>query len=171
MIDLKQHIAAVPNFPKAGIMFRDIQPLLAEPAAFAETIERLSAPWRGMVDVVVGLDARGFLLAAPVALKLGVPLVMARKAGKLPGETVSVTYDLEYGSATLEMGAGLVRPGALVLIVDDLLATGGTAEAACKLAEKCGATVVGCSFVIELAGLGGAEKLAWYTVKALVKYE
>lgn len=171
MIDLKQYIAAVPDFPKPGIMFRDIQPLLAHPAAFAETIERLSGPWRGAVDVVVGLDARGFLLAAPVALKLGVPLVMARKAGKLPGETVSVTYDLEYGSATLEVGTGLIQPGAHVLIVDDLLATGGTAEAACKLVEKCGGVVVGCAFVIELAGLGGAEKLAWYTVKALVTYE
>jgi adenine phosphoribosyltransferase len=171
MLDLKEHIRAVPDFPKAGIMFRDIQPLLAHPQAFAETIDQLCAPWQGMVDVVVGLDARGFLLAAPMAIKLGLPLVMVRKKGKLPGATASIEYDLEYGHATVEIGLGLIEPGAQVLVVDDLLATGGTAEAACRLVEKCGGTVVGCAFVIELVGLGGEEKLAQYPVKALVKYE
>lgn len=171
MIDLKQYIGATPDFPKKGVLFRDIQPLLANPKAFVETVDALSAPWKGMIDVVVGLDARGFLFAGAIAAKLGVPLVMARKKGKLPGETISVEYELEYGSASLEMGLGLIPPGAQVLIVDDLLATGGTAEAACRLVEKCGGAVVGCSFVIELLGLGGKEKLAWYTTKSLVQYE
>lgn len=171
MIDLKQHIGAVPDFPKAGIMFRDIQPLLAHPQAFAQVISQIASAWEGKVEAVVGLDARGFLLAAPVALKLGLPLVMVRKKGKLPGATVSVEYDLEYGHATVEMGLGLLSLGAKVLVVDDLLATGGTALAACKLIEQQGAKVAGCAFVIELTGLGGAQKLAGYEVKGLVKYE
>jgi adenine phosphoribosyltransferase len=171
MLDLKQHIRDVPDFPKAGIMFRDVQPLLAHPPAFAQVLSQITSAWEGKVDAIVGLDARGFLLAAPVAAKLGLPLVMVRKKGKLPGATISVEYDLEYGHATVEMGLGLLSPGAKVLVVDDLLATGGTALAACQLIEQQGAEVAGCAFVIELAGLAGRQRLAQYPVQALVQYE
>ncbi len=171
MLDLKEHIRAVPDFPMAGITFRDIQPLLAYPPALSPVITQIVEAWEGRVDAVVGLDARGFLFATPVAIKLGLPVMMVRKKGKLPGETISVEYDLEYGHATVEMGLGLLQPGAKVLVVDDLLATGGTALAACQLIEQQGAKVAGCAFVIELADLLGRQRLAQYPVEALVKYE
>ena len=169
-MNIKSIIGNVPDFPKKGIMFRDITPLLASPAAFAWVVKEIAAKWVGKVDAVAALDARGFVFGAPVALALGVPLVLVRKKGKLPGETLCVTYKLEYGEDAVEMKADAVDSGMKVLVVDDLLATGGTAAAACALVETTGATVAGCAFVIELDGLGGKEKLAGHEVHALVTY-
>lgn len=170
-MDLKQFIADVPDFPKPGIMFRDISPLLADARAFGHTVDLIAAEWKGSVDAVAGLDARGFLFGAPVALALGVPFVMVRKRGKLPGDVVSYSYDLEYGSDTVEMKHGALFPGMKVLVVDDLLATGGTAAAACSLVESIGATVAGFAFVIELDGLGGRAKLGSKAIQSLVTYK
>jgi adenine phosphoribosyltransferase len=169
-MDLKQHIAAVENFPKPGITFRDISPLLSNASAFGHVVDMIAKQWDGSVDAVVALDARGFVFGAPVALKLGVPFVMIRKRGKLPGAVVSYSYDLEYGSDTVEMKRGALESGARVLVVDDLLATGGTAAAAAVLVESVGAEVAGLAFVIELSGLGGREKLGERQVQSLVLY-
>ena len=167
----KSFIQDVPDFPKPGIMFRDISPLLASPDAFGEVVRLIAHEWKGSVDAVAGLDARGFLFGAPLALALGVPFVMIRKKGKLPGDVESFSYDLEYGSDTVEMKRGSLKKGARVLIVDDLLATGGTATAACALVESVDARVAGCAFVIELVGLGGREKLGNRSIQSLVTYE
>ena len=169
---LAEHIRSIPDFPKPGILFRDITPLLANPAALREAVHRLAGHFRARkVEVVAAAEARGFLFAAPLALELQAGLVPIRKKGKLPFATISYTYDLEYGSDTVQMHVDAIRPGANVLLVDDLLATGGTMEACCRLVEKAGGRVVGCAFVIELAGFRAAERLARYDPFSLIRYE
>jgi len=170
-MDLTTHIRAVPDFPKPGILFRDITPLLAEPAAFALAIDQLTTPWlKSNIDAVAAVEARGFLFAGPLALKLGVGLIPVRKPGKLPAETVSYSYELEYGSDTLEMHRGIIKEAARVLVIDDVLATGGTAEACVKLLESSGATVAGCAFLVELEGLGGRDRLGNRRIETVLTY-
>jgi adenine phosphoribosyltransferase len=171
-MDLKAAIRSIPDFPKPGIMFRDITTLLADPAAFKEAVRRMAAPYKkGDVDVVVGAESRGFIFAAPIALALGAAMVPVRKKGKLPGKTASVTYALEYGTDTLEMHVDGMKPGARVLMVDDLLATGGTMAAACEMVTKAGGRIVGVEFLIELSFLPGRKKLADYPVRSQIVYE
>ena len=170
-LDFKQFIRDIPDFPKPGILFRDITPLLGTPAAFREAIRQLAEPYRGQkINSVVAAEARGFIFAAPLAVELGAGFVPVRKPGKLPYDRHSFRYDLEYGSDTLEMHVDGVPPGARVLVVDDLLATGGTVGACVKLLERTGANIIGCAFAIELLALGGAEKLAPHPVFSLIKY-
>jgi len=169
-LNLSDYIRAIPDFPKPGILFRDITTLLSHPAAFRRAVVDMANPFRlEKIDVVAAAEARGFIFAAPVALELNAALVPIRKPGKLPYKTKSFTYDLEYGSDTLEIHADAIPPGAKVLVVDDLLATGGTIEACCKLVEQAGGAVAGCSFLIELADLGGAERISKYKVVSLIK--
>jgi len=171
-LDLRSYIRDIPDFPKAGILFRDITPLLAHPPAFRQAIERIANHYRAArPDVIVAAEARGFLFAAPLALELNVGLVPIRKPGKLPFDTHAFHYELEYGVDTLEIHVDGVRSGQRVLIVDDLLATGGTVAACCELVERLGATVCGCAFVIRLAGLRGAERIAPRETFSLVDYE
>lgn len=170
-MDLTQYIRAVPDFPKPGILFRDITPLLASPAAFRETIARLGEHYRGQsIDVVAAAEARGFIFAAPLALELNAGFVPVRKPGKLPCDTHFFDYQLEYGTDRLEMHVDGIRSGQRVLIVDDLLATGGTVEACCRLVEKAGARIIGCAFFIELVDLRGADRLADLQPFSLLKY-
>ncbi len=159
-------IRDIPDFPKDGILFKDITPVLQDPALFGEVVEWMSEGW-GQVDSIVAMESRGFLFAPAMIGRLGAGLTLARKHGKLPYETVGVSYDLEYGKATLEMHTDGVRPGQRVLIVDDLLATGGTARATCELVRKLGGEVIGCVFLIELAFLSGRSVLD-VPVRALV---
>ncbi len=171
-VELSEHVRAIPDFPKPGILFRDITPLLASGPALTETIRQLADHFRNAkVDVVAAAEARGFIFAAPLAIALGVGFVPVRKPGKLPFDTHSFRYDLEYGSDTLEIHIDSFQPGQNVLLVDDLLATGGTMRACCELVKKTGATVAGCAFVIELTSLEGAARLAPYQVFSLLKYE
>jgi adenine phosphoribosyltransferase len=171
-LDLAQYVRAIPDFPKPGILFRDITPLLANADALRETVIRLADPYRNQaIDAVAAAEARGFIFAAPLAIELGKGFVPVRKPGKLPYETRRLCYDLEYGSDSLEIHADGVARGERVLLVDDLLATGGTMQACCRLVEECGAQIVGCAFVIELTGLRGAERLAPYQTFSLLKYE
>jgi adenine phosphoribosyltransferase len=159
-MDLKQHIRSIPDFPKPGILFYDISTLLAHPAAWQECVDQLAkvvSPHRP--DMLVGIESRGFLTAAPLALELGCGFMMVRKKGKLPGETVRYTYDLEYGTDTIEIQADAVTPGQRLVILDDLLATGGTAAAAVALLRQVGADVRAAAFIIELSFLGGRKKL------------
>jgi adenine phosphoribosyltransferase len=159
-MDLKQHIREIPDFPKPGILFYDISTLLAHAEAWRTTIERMAdavAAYRP--QMLAGIESRGFIFAAPVALRLGLGFVMVRKLGKLPGAVVSHAYDLEYGSDTLQVAEGLIPEGADVVLVDDLIATGGTAQASVQLLAKIGARPVGAVFLIELAGLGGRGRL------------
>lgn len=159
-MDLGARIRRIPDFPKPGILFYDISTLLVDPGAWRETIRRLAELARDFrPDVLAAIESRGFLLAAPLALELGIGFVMVRKVGKLPGVVVSHSYDLEYGSDTLQMAEGLVKPGSRALVVDDLIATGGTAAAAVELLRKVGAEPVGALFLIELVHLKGMEKL------------
>ena len=170
-MDLTKHIRDIPDFPAEGILFRDITPLLNNPEAFSETIDELYNAVSGMqIDRIAGIESRGFIFGTPLALRLGVGFVPIRKPGKLPAETVSEEYDLEYGTNTIEMHTDAIQPGERVLIVDDLLATGGTAEAACTLIERVGGTVAGLVFVIELAFLNGRTKLDGREVVSLVIY-
>jgi adenine phosphoribosyltransferase len=170
--DLGSSIRSVPDFPKPGIVFRDITPLLKDPEAFREAVGRMAEPYRkGSVDVVVGAESRGFIFAAPIALALGAGFVPVRKKGKLPAATASVTYDLEYGTDTLQMHLDAVGAGTRVLMVDDLLATGGTMAASCEMIEKAGGRIVGVEFLIELAFLGGRAKLAGYPVRSQIVYD
>jgi adenine phosphoribosyltransferase len=171
MEDLKQCIREVPDFPQAGILFYDITTLLKDRVALRKTIDRLS--WlfaERQVDKVVGIESRGFLFGAQVAYKLNAGFVPVRKPGKLPAATVHQTYELEYGSDRIEMHEDAIAPGENVLIVDDLIATGGTALAAARMVESLGGTVVGFGFVIELEFLPGREKLAGYEVRSLIRY-
>lgn len=170
-VDLRTKIRAIPDFPRAGILFRDVTPLLADPEALAFAVAELVRPFAGDgVDAVAGIDARGFIFGALAARELGAGLVPVRKAGKLPYRTLSESYELEYGRGTLEMHADAVAPGARVLIVDDLIATGGTIGATCALIERGGGDVVGLSVVIELEALGGRDRLGGRVVHALVRY-
>ncbi len=170
-MDLRQHIRDIPDFPKPGILFKDITPLLADPGAFAAAVAGLAAHYRKTdIDAIAAAEARGFLFAAPLALELRRPLVPLRKPGKLPYRTYSLKYDLEYGQAELHMHTDGVAPGAKVLLVDDLLATGGTMKAGGQLIEQAGGVVVGCAFLVELGFLEGRQKLAGYDVFSLITY-
>ena len=170
-INLERYIRGVPDWPKKGILFRDITPLLADAKAFAAAIDALCVGFTDVgVEYVAAVEARGFIFGAAVARKLGVGFVPIRKKSKLPFKTESITYDLEYGTDTLEVHTDAVDKGAKVLMVDDLLATGGTMAAACKLIEKIGGQIVGISFLIELGVLAGREKLSGYKIKTVISY-
>lgn len=170
-MDLKEHIRSIPDFPKPGILFYDISTLLAHPQAWRVTVERLAealAPQQP--DLLVGIESRGFLVAAPVAYELGRAFAMVRKFGKLPGRTVRHTYDLEYGSDTIEMQADAIRPGQRVVVLDDLLATGGTMQAAIDLVRGQGGIVAGAGCIIELSFLQGRQRLD-VPLTAIVAYD
>jgi adenine phosphoribosyltransferase len=169
MVDLKAYIRDFPDFPKQGILFRDISPLLGDPGAFGDCVRQLAAR-TARPDAVVGIESRGFLFGATLAMHWNVPFVPARKFGKLPGKTVRQVYSLEYGEDTLEIHADAIARGRAVVIVDDLLATGGTAKATTQLVEQLGAKVQALLFVIELEGLGGRAALAPYRVEALMGF-
>jgi adenine phosphoribosyltransferase len=170
-IALESYIRSIPDWPKKGILFRDITVLLADPAAFAAAIEALCKGFENVgIEYVAAIEARGFIFGSAVAEKLGAGFVPIRKKGKLPFKTESVTYDLEYGTDTLEVHTDAVKQGAKVLMVDDLLATGGTMASACKLIEKIGGTVAGIAFLIELTELAGRGKLAGYEIKTVISY-
>jgi adenine phosphoribosyltransferase len=169
---LAKKIRAIPDFPKPGILFRDVTPLLLDPVAFRAAAEAMAAPFQSLgVERVLGIESRGFLFAAPIALALGVGLGLVRKQGKLPSDTLQARYELEYGVDTVEMHVDAVGRGQRVLIVDDLIATGGTAAATARLVEQLEARVEALLFVIELKGLGGRQKLVSYAVEALLEYE
>ena len=171
MDPLKEAIRSIPGFPKPGIVFRDITPVLANPALLRQAIERLAEPFRdAKVDLVVGAEARGFILAPAIALELDAGFVPVRKKGKLPYQTTQVTYELEYGTDTLEMHRDAVTPDARVLMVDDLLATGGTMRACCDMVEGAGGRIAACAFLIELSFLGGRAVLEPHPVVSLVSY-
>src|SRR5215469_13961750 len=169
--EIEAAIRNVPDFPKAGIQFKDITPLLADPRLFAGTIDLLTEHYKpGSVDAVVGIDARGFIFAAAAATKLQAGFVPVRKKGKLPFKTHEQDYALEYGSATVAMHVDALKPGARVLLIDDLLATGGTAAAAAALVSKLNAKILEISFLIELKFLNGRDKLKGYPVRSIVGY-
>jgi adenine phosphoribosyltransferase len=171
MDDLKAHIREVPDFPKPGILFYDITTLLKDPLALRMTVDRFVWLFAGQrIDKVIGIEARGFMFGPIVAYDLNAGFVPVRKPGKLPAKTIRQSYDLEYGSDAIEMHEGAIEPGERVLIVDDLIATGGTALAAAKLVESAGGIVAGCGFIIELTFLPGREKLKGYEVEALIQY-
>lgn len=170
-MNLAQYIRDIPDFPKPGILFKDITPLLAEPEAFQHALDQFVAYCKGRrIDAVAAAEARGFLFAAPLALLLRKPLIPLRKPGKLPYRTYSLKYELEYGSAELQVHIDGVAPGAQVLLVDDLLATGGTMEAGCQLIEKAGGKVASCAFLVELAFLKGRDRLRPHEVFSLIQY-
>lgn len=169
---LTDYIRSIPDFPKPGILFRDITPLLASPAALRATIHQLADQFRDhRVDVVAAAEARGFIFATPLALELNAGFVPVRKPGKLPFDTHAFHYELEYGQDSLEIHIDGVGPGQNVLLVDDLLATGGTMEACCELVQRAGANVVACAFVVELTSLNGRERLAPHKAVSLIQYE
>lgn len=171
MEHLKALIRDVPDFPIPGILFRDVTPLLRDPRGLREVVGRLAEEYRGReIDRVAGIESRGFIFGAPLAMALGVGFVPVRKPGKLPADTVRQEYALEYGTNALELHRDAVEPGERVLVVDDLLATGGTARASARLVEELGGVVAGVAFVIELTFLGGRDALAGYDVLSLVRY-
>jgi len=171
-MDLKKFIRDVPGFPKEGIVFRDITPLLKDAAALQEAVRALAAPFREEdVELVLGAEARGFILGGAVACELGAGFVPVRKVGKLPAETIEQAYELEYGTSTLAMHRDAVRAGQRVLLVDDLLATGGTVAACAQMVEALGGEVVACAFLVELGFLKGRDALRPYRVVSLIEYE
>ncbi|MDO5048387.1 MAG: adenine phosphoribosyltransferase [Actinomycetaceae bacterium] len=167
---VKDNLREIPDFPDPGVLFRDITPLLANGAAFGELIETFADHYRGKVDAIAGLESRGFILAAPLATALGVGMITVRKAGKLPGPVIGVDYQLEYGEARMEIRPDSVQEGSRVLVIDDVLATGGTAAAAVELLQQCNAEVVGVTVLLELAGLNGRTKLPDLTVESVVVF-
>ena len=170
-MDLAAIIRDIPDFPIEGILFKDITPLLREPEAYRQAVTQLADHFRDQgVNQVLAIESRGFIFGAPLALELSAGFVPIRKPGKLPGQTIAVEYSLEYGTNRLEIHTDAIKPGERVLIVDDLLATGGSAKAAIELAERLGGQVVGAAFVIELLFLKGVERLAGYPVYSLVKF-
>lgn len=170
-LNLYDYVESVPDYPEPGIIFRDILPLMANGAAFKQATDELAAYARDLqVDMVVGPEARGFIVGCPIAYELGVGFAPARKKGKLPRPAVSSTYSLEYGEATLQMEDDSIKPGQRVLVVDDLLATGGTISATIKMVEKMGGIVVGCAFLIDLKDLNGRARLKGYNVKTLMEF-
>ena len=170
-MDLNSFIRDIPDFPKPGILFKDITPLLADPAAFEYSIAKLFAHYSTTpIDAIAAVEARGFLFAAPLAIQLRKPLIPLRKPGKLPYRTYSLKYDLEYGQAELHMHIDGIEPGAKVLMLDDVLATGGTMAAGCQLIERAGGVVVGCAFLVELGFLKGREKLKGHNIYSLLTY-
>ena len=171
-MNLKDYIATIPNYPIEGVMFRDVTPLVADGEAFSYTCKLLAEYARSKgADMIAGPESRGFIFGCPVAAELGVGFAPIRKLGKLPRETINYEYALEYGTNTLEMHVDSIKPGQKVVIIDDLLATGGTIEAASKLIEQLGGEVAGCAFVIELPDLGGRKHLEGYDIYALLEYE
>jgi adenine phosphoribosyltransferase len=169
--DLRAKIREVPDFPKPGILFYDITTLLKEPSAFNDVIDRMAEPVKDdRVDLVVGMESRGFIFAAPLAYKLGAGFVPVRKLGKLPADTIEVEYDLEYGTATLEVHRDAIAEGQRVLIVDDLLATGGTVLGTIELVKRLGGEIAGLSFMVELTALHGRDKLGDYPIHTLLTY-
>jgi adenine phosphoribosyltransferase len=170
-MDIRDHIRSIPDFPKPGVLFYDISTLLAHPAAWRETVERLAAQLRPLKpDLLAGIESRGFLVAAPLALHLGCGFIMVRKAGKLPGKVVRHAYDLEYGNDVIEIQADAVGPGRRVVVIDDLVATGGTTAATIDLIRRQGATVVGAASIIELTFLQGRKRID-VPFTALVGYD
>jgi adenine phosphoribosyltransferase len=170
-LDLRDRIRDVPDFPKEGILFKDVMPLIADSAYFAESIRQLASWARPRnPDLVLGAEARGFIFGGALAYDLGAGFIAARKPGKLPWETVEATYELEYGVDSLEVHRDAVTPGARVIVLDDVLATGGTAKAKCELVEQLGGIVAGVAFVIELTFLNGRDRLAGYDVHSLIQY-
>jgi len=161
-------VRLVPDYPQPGVLFRDITPLLADASAFADVVATMASTAHGPVDLVAGMEARGFLLAAPIATALGAGLVPVRKAGKLPGPLATESYSLEYGDASIEIQPFTIPAGARVLVVDDVLATGGTAAATVRLLRACGAEVVGLSFLVEIAGLDGRRHLEGLAIDSVV---
>ena len=171
-MDLASTIRSVPDFPVEGILFYDITTMLKNPAALKQCVDQLADPYRAAnIDAVVGMESRGFIFGMPVAYLLGVGFVPIRKPGKLPAETLAESYELEYGTNALEIHVDGIEAGQKVLVVDDLLATGGTAKATCNLVEKLGGQIVGLAFVIELTFLNGREKLSDYEIFSLLKYD
>jgi adenine phosphoribosyltransferase len=170
-VDLASRVRDIPDFPTPGIVFKDITPLVADPASFRESVDQLAA-WAGprAPDVILGAEARGFIFGGALAYALGCGFVPARKPGKLPWQTVEATYALEYGNDTLQVHADAIGKGQRVIVLDDVLATGGTAKAKIELVEKLGGVVVGALFVIELTFLDGRSKLGGYDVHALIEY-
>jgi adenine phosphoribosyltransferase len=169
--DLRAKIREVPDFPKPGILFYDITTLLKEAQAFNDVIDRMAEPVKDdRIDVVVGMESRGFIFAAPLAYKLGAGFVPVRKLGKLPADTIEVEYDLEYGTATLEVHRDAIAEGQRVLIVDDLLATGGTVLGTIELVKRLGGEIAGLSFMVELTALHGRDKLGDYPIHTLITY-
>jgi adenine phosphoribosyltransferase len=170
-MDLKEKIRSIPDFPKPGILFRDITTLLKDADAFQEVIEQLAARYAKLpIDIIAGIESRGFIFGAALAARLKKGFIPIRKPGKLPAKTYSAEYSLEYGTDRIEMHADAVQQGSRVLLIDDLLATGGTMQAACRLVEQAGGTVAECAFMIELAFLNGKEKLKGYTVFSMIVY-
>lgn len=170
-MDFVKYIRSIPDWPKKGILFRDITPLLADGKAFAAVLGELAGQYKDKkIDFVAAVEARGFILGSAIAEKLGAGFIPIRKKGKLPFKTESVTYDLEYGTDTLQVHSDAVKKGSKVLMVDDLLATGGTMAASCKLIEKIGGKIEGIAFLIELKDLNGREKLNNYKISALIQY-
>lgn len=171
MVDLNTYIRDIPDFPKPGILFKDITPLLKNPEAFQATIDPLkNRIEQDHCEIIVGIESRGFIFGAVLAMQMGLGFIPVRKPGKLPSETVSASYELEYGTDSIEMHKDALSKGQNVAIVDDLLATGGTMAACCRLVESVGAKVGCCAFVIELGFLKGREKLAGYTLHSLITY-
>ena len=171
VLDLRSLIREVPDFPQAGILFRDITPLLGDPEGLQAAVEALAVPFTGSgVDYVAGIEARGFLLGPAVAASLGAGFVPIRKQGKLPREAVREEYQLEYGRAVIEAHRDALGPGDRVLVLDDVLATGGTARAACRLVESLGARIVGLAFLVEIGPLGGRRRLEPYRIESVVHY-
>jgi adenine phosphoribosyltransferase len=169
--ELRAKIREIPDFPKPGILFYDITTLLKDPAAYRAAIDAMLAPYAGMaIDIVVGMESRGFIFSAPMAYQLGAGLVPVRKLGKLPAETISVEYALEYGSNTLEVHRDAIQPGQKVLIVDDLLATGGTVNGTVELVQRLKGEIVGLAFLVELGFLKGRDRLAGHTVSSVITY-
>ena len=170
-MDIKKIIRSIPDFPKKGILFRDITTLLKDPSAFSYVLDELAERYSGeQIDKIAGIESRGFIFAAPLALRLKKSFILIRKPGKLPADTYSAEYSLEYGTDRIEMHVDSVSSGENILIIDDLLATGGTMKAACELVERAGGQVAECSFLIELAGLAGRDKLKGYKTFSLIEY-
>ena len=172
MKKIEEYVRSIPDFPEPGIIFRDVTSILQDADGLKLAIDSMQACLKDVdVDVIVGTESRGFIFGVPIAYNLHKPFVPVRKKGKLPCETVSKSYDLEYGSATIEMHKDSIKPGQKVAIIDDLIATGGTVEAAVKLVEELGGEVVKIVFLMELAGLKGREKLAGYDVASVIRYD
>jgi adenine phosphoribosyltransferase len=170
-LTIKNYIRDIPDWPKKGIMFRDITPLLSDAKAFSRTVSRICRSFAGCkIDYVAAVEARGFIFGAAVALKLGTGFIPIRKKGKLPFKTERITYGLEYGKDTIEVHRDAVKKGSKVLMVDDLLATGGTMAAACKLIERIGGKIVGIAFLVELGDLAGRSKLGKYNIKTIISF-
>ena len=169
--ELRAKIREIPDFPKPGILFYDITTLLKDPLAYRAAIDAMLAPYAGaLIDIVVGMESRGFIFSAPMAYQLGAGLVPVRKLGKLPAETISVEYALEYGSNTLEVHRDAIQPGQKVLIVDDLLATGGTVNGTVELVQRLKGEIAGLAFLVELGFLKGRDRLAGYPVSSVITY-